>query len=77
MGVEMSVLIEQLRCGNWAKQVDAAYVAALKIEELEAELLGTVTTDYHDSIVAEAMQRVSDLETEVKHFKSQCSRLTE
>ena len=36
-----------------------------KIAELEARLHGTVTTEYHDSIVAEAMQRVSKLEAEL------------
>lgn len=32
-----------------------------KVAELEKKLHGTVTTKYHDKIVAEAMQRVAEL----------------
>ena len=35
-----------------------------RITELEGELKGTVTTKYHDSIVAEAMRLVADTRNE-------------
>jgi hypothetical protein len=43
--------------------------AIQRIEALEAELRGTVTTDYHDSIVAEAMHRVAKLESLIRQLK--------
>jgi hypothetical protein len=47
------------------------YIAGLqaRVDELENELRGTVTTDYHDSIVAEAMQRVAELESLIRQLK--------
>jgi hypothetical protein len=51
------------------KRKDSPYyrlgVALKRITELEAKLKASVTTKYHDKIVAEAMQRVAKLEAKL------------
>ena len=45
--------------------------AETQIAELEKQLHGTVTTKYHDKIVAEAMRRIAALEEAIKaHMRS-------
>jgi len=49
---------------SYLKRRDQLLMQDERIAKLEAELHGTVTTKYHDKIVAEAMQRIGKLQAE-------------